>query len=47
MTDSSSHEEAQLLARLTLLEIVVGMMVRDSMLSLERVRRTFLPLGKT
>ena len=32
MTDSSSHEEAQLEARLTVLEFVVGMIVRDNML---------------
>jgi hypothetical protein len=32
LTDSSSHEEAQLETRLTVLEFVVGMIVRDTML---------------
>ena len=32
MTESSSHEAAQLEARLTVLELVVSMMVRDNML---------------
>ena len=32
MTESSSHEAAQLEARLTVLELVVRMMVRDNML---------------
>lgn len=32
MTNSSSHEEAQLQARLTVLEFVVGRMVRDGLL---------------
>jgi hypothetical protein len=32
MSDSTPHEDAQVLARLTVLEHLVGMMVRDSML---------------
>lgn len=32
MTNASPHEEAQQLARLTVLEHVVGVMVRDSMI---------------
>jgi len=32
MTNASPHEEAQLLARLTVLEHVVALMVRDSMI---------------
>ena len=32
MCDASPHEEAQLLARVTVLELAVGMMIRDSML---------------
>ena len=32
MSDSSPYEEAQVLARLTVLERVVGMMVREAML---------------
>jgi hypothetical protein len=31
MSDSTPHQEAQVLARLTVLERVMGMMIRDSM----------------
>jgi hypothetical protein len=32
MSDTFAHKEAQLLARVTVLELVVGLMIRDSML---------------
>ena len=32
MTDTLSHEEAQLQARLSVLELVVGMMIREDVL---------------
>ena len=46
MTDTSSRLEAQLQARLSVLELVVGMMIREDVLSLEKVRPTFLHSAK-
>ena len=46
MTESSSHEAAQLEARLTVLELVVCMMVRDKCLGLQKARLTFSPSTK-
>lgn len=46
MTDSSSHEEAQLLARLTILELVVGMMVREDMLKSGKGPADILAFGE-
>ena len=47
MTDSSSHEEAQLEARLTVLELVVGMIVRENMLKSEKGPADILAFGET
>ena len=47
MTDASPHEEEQLLARLTVVELVVGMMVRDSMLKSGKGPTDILAFGET
>lgn len=47
MTDASPREEAQLMARLTVLERVVGMMVRDSMLKSGKGPADILAFGET
>jgi hypothetical protein len=46
MSGSSPHEEAQLLARLTVLERVVGMMVRESMLKAGKGPQDILAFGE-
>ena len=46
MSDSTPHEEAQLLARLTVLERVVGMMIRDSMLNTGKGPKDILAFGE-
>jgi hypothetical protein len=46
MSDTSPHEEAQLLARMTVLELVVGMMVRDSMLKAGKGPQDILGFGE-
>jgi hypothetical protein len=46
MSNTSPHEEAQLLARLTVLELVVGMMIRDSMLKSGKGARDILGFGE-
>lgn len=46
MSDTSPHEEAQLLARVTVLELVVGMMVRDSMLKSGKGPQDILGFGE-
>ena len=46
MTDASAHEEDQLLARLTVVELVVGMLVRDSMLKSGKGPADILAFGE-
>ncbi len=46
MSDTSPHEEAQLLARVTVLELVLGMMVRDSMLKAGKGPQDILGFGE-
>jgi hypothetical protein len=46
MSDSSPYEEAQLLARLTVLERVVGMMVREGMLKTGKGPQDILAFGE-
>jgi hypothetical protein len=46
VSDSSSHEAAQLLARLTVLERVVGMMVREAMLKSGKGPQDILAFGE-
>lgn len=46
MSDSTPHEDAQLLARLTILERVVGMMIRDSMLNSGKGPQDILAFGE-
>lgn len=46
MSDTSPHEEAQLLARVTVLELVLGMMVRDSMLKSGKGPQDILGFGE-
>jgi hypothetical protein len=46
MSDSSPHEEAHLSARLTVLERVVGMMVRESMLKSGKGPQDILAFGE-
>ena len=46
MSDSTPYEEAQVLARLTILERVVGMMIRDSMLSTGKGPQDILAFGE-
>jgi len=45
--NASPHEETQLLARLTVLELVVGMMVRDSMLKSGKGPQDILAFSET
>ncbi|MGO4682350.1 hypothetical protein [Hyphomicrobium sp. 2TAF46] len=47
MTNSRLHEESQLLARVTVLERVVGMMVRESMLGTGQDPRHILAYGES
>lgn len=47
MTNASPHEEAQLLARLTVVELVLGMMMRDDMLESGKGARDVLGFGET
>ena len=47
MPNASPHEETQLLARLTVLELVVGMMVRDSMFKSGKGPQDILAFGET
>lgn len=46
MSNASPHEEAQLLARVTVLEHVVALMVRDSMIKSGDGARDILALGE-
>jgi hypothetical protein len=46
MSDSTPHEEAQVLARLTVLERVVAMMIRDSMLKTGKGPQDILAFGE-
>ena len=46
MSDSTPYEEAQVLARLTVLERVVGMMIRDSMLKTGKGPSDILAFGE-
>jgi hypothetical protein len=46
MSDSSSYETAQLLARLTVLEHVVGMMVREGMIKAGKGAQDILAYGE-
>jgi hypothetical protein len=46
MSDPTTHEEAQLRARLTVLERVVGLMVRQSMLKTGRGPEDILALSE-
>ncbi len=46
MSDTSPHEEAQLLARVTVLEFVVGMMIRDSLLRSGKGPQDILGFGE-
>jgi hypothetical protein len=46
MSDTSPHEEAQLLARVTVLELVLGMMIRDSMLKSGKGPQDILGFGE-
>lgn len=46
MSDSTPYEEAQVLARLTILERVVGMMIRDSMLNSGKGPQDILAFGE-
>ena len=46
MSDSSPYAEAQLRARLTVLERVVGMMVRESMLKTGKGPQDILAFGE-
>jgi len=46
MSDSSPYEETQLLARLTVLERVVGMMVREAMLRAGKGPQDILDYGE-
>lgn len=47
MTNASDHEEAQLLARLTVLERVVSMMICDSMANTGKGAGDILAFGET
>jgi hypothetical protein len=47
MSDSTPHADAQVLARLTVLERVVGSMVRDSMLKTGKGPQDILAFGET
>ncbi len=47
MSNASPQEEAQLLSRLTVLELVVGMMVRDSMIKSGKGPQDILGFGET
>lgn len=46
MTNASAHEEAQLLARVTILEHVVALIVRDSMVKSGQSAQEVLVLGE-
>jgi hypothetical protein len=46
MTNASPHEEAQLLARLTVLEHVVALIVRDNMIKSGQSAGEILALGE-
>jgi hypothetical protein len=46
MAEASAHEEAQFLARLTIVELVVGMMVKDSMLKSGKGPEDILAFGE-
>ncbi len=46
MSDASPYEESQLVARLTVLERVVGMMVRESMLKAGKGPQDILAYGE-
>jgi hypothetical protein len=46
MSDSSSHDAAQLFARLTVLERVVGMMVREAMIKAGKGPQDILAYGE-
>ena len=46
MSDTSPHDEAQLLARVTVLELVLGMLIRDSMLKSGKGPQDILGFGE-
>lgn len=46
MSDTTPYEEAQVLARLTILERVVGMMIRDDMLNSGKGPQDILAFGE-
>lgn len=46
MDDASPHEEAQLLARITVLEHVVSLMVRESMIQSDQSAAEILSFGE-
>jgi hypothetical protein len=46
MSDATPYEEAQVLARVTVLERVVGMMIRDSMLKTGKGPQDILAFGE-
>jgi hypothetical protein len=46
MTNASPHEEAQLLARITVLEHIVALMVRDSMIKSGQGAADILAFGE-
>lgn len=46
MADTSSHEKAQLLARLSVLELVIGMMVREDILKSGKGPADILAFGE-
>lgn len=46
MSDSAPYEKAHVLARLTILERVVGMMIRDSMLNTGKGPQDILAFGE-
>ena len=46
MTDTSSHGEAQLQARLSVLELVVGMMIREDVLKSAKGPADILAFGE-
>jgi hypothetical protein len=47
MSSTTPHEEAQTIARLTVLERVVGMMIRDSMLKTGKGAQDILEFGES
>ena len=47
MPNAPPHEESNVLARLTVLELVVGMMIRDSMIKSGKGPQDILGFGET